>query len=76
MESTYPLQMVKHVVEKWNGPSNKHFSFRKTYPLFFSFKISHDTQWISSQYHLGYLLGITMKNKIKKICRSFMQFNA
>ncbi len=34
MESTYPLQMVKHV-ENWNGPSDKHFSFRNTYPPFF-----------------------------------------
>jgi hypothetical protein len=72
MESTYPLQMVKLV-----EIMERHFSFQQHLPFFFfSFKISHDTQWISSQYHVGYPLGITMKKKNKKFCRSFMQFNA
>jgi hypothetical protein len=76
MESTYPLQMVKHVVENGTAPPTSIFLFERPTLFFFPSKISHDTQWISSQYHLGYPLGITMKNKIKKICKSFMQFNA
>ncbi len=66
MESTYPLQMVKHVVEKWNGPSNKHFSFRKTYPFFFPSKFL----MIPNGYLPNIILGICWvsqwKIKLKK----------